>query len=363
MRSKIETWIRTVRQFADDSWLSDVTDPHGLLYVDPAKIKTYCTNPFLVDLEQPCQLIGVKDGRIIGRRNSFPSQIVADGVVCKMRVSGSVYVDPEARSSLYAISLLRRSLQFPDGDLNINCGLSYKNQKFYELLGSAMFKIVMFAGGGRWFRYYKGGTYTGWKAYAAKVVNAGVYLASFLLDWKRWSGLPNWTVQEVDPANLEFISTAARLVSQDRHRYRQDITREWIKWVAENDFESTGVRKMILGVYGDSGLVGFGLVRMDSNKRSVKIFEWQVDLKSEGQESHLLCVLARYCSKFGYRVQIAVAEADERLVQELERRFPRVGFNYSVVTIADGSRFKSFDGIGDAYNWRIRPGMGDAAFW
>lgn len=363
MAGKIQTFVRTVRGLTDDERFSAFEDPHGLLPFAPCKLKAYRENPYLKDLDQPCQLIGVKDGKVIGRRNSFPSRIVADGVVYDTRISGSVYVDPTARSSLYAISLLNQALKFPNGDLNINCMLSVQNQKFYRLYGASLFPLVEFDAGGRWNRYYKSGNPPGWKKWAARVLNAMVSIANYMLDYGRWRGLPDWEVREIDISDEASIKNACNLINADKHRYREEITPEWIKWTLTNDFLSENNRGAMYCVYEGDNIVGFALTRGRAKENTSKIYEWQLSVGYEKREAEFLSLVAKRLCRYGSRIAIWIGEDSEETIAELKKRFPSVGRNYVVVTIADGSRFGNFDGIRDSKNWRLRPGMGDAALW
>lgn len=363
MAGKIQTFVRTVRGLTEDERLAAFDDPHNLLAFAPCKLKAYRENPYLKDLDQPCQLIGVKDGKVIGRRNSFPSRIVADGVVYDMRISGSVYVDPAARSSLYAISLLNQALKLPDGDLNINCMLSVQNQKFYRLYGSPMFELIEFDAGGRYNRYYKSSGFSGWKKHAAKVVNMVVAAANCLFDRGRWRGIPDWTVRKVDAADEKSVKDACDMIKTDKHRYREEITPEWVKWTLANDFLAADNHGIMYCVYDGAELVGFALTRYAPKERKCKIYEWQLSAKYIGREAELLSIVAKTVCQFASRVQIMVGADSSETILKLRFRFLQLGCNYVVVTIAEGSKFNRFEGIKESKSWRIRPGMGDAALW
>lgn len=363
MAGKIQTFVRTVRGLTEDERLSAFEDPHELLSFAPCKLKTYRENPYLKDLDQPCQLIGVKDGRVIGRRNSFPSRIVADGIVYDTRISGSVYVDPAARSSLYAISLLNQALKFPDGDLNINCYLSVQNQKFYRLFGSAMFRFLVFEAGGRWSLLYRRGSYVFWKCAVIKFINFLVAVANHFFDISRWRGGGDWHVEEVDIDNIDAISDYCEMVKADMHKYRQEITPEWIRWTVSNDFYANDCRKYILRICDGKETVGFALIRKGLKTKTIRIYEWQISNKYQGQTAEFLSLVAKTAYGFGYKVQIPIAEDNIAAIMKLKERFIRSESNYVVVTIAKGSRFETFSGIRESKNWRVRPGMGDASLW
>lgn len=363
MAAKIQTLTRTVRGLVEDRRFDGFADPHGLLDFPPWKLATYRENPYLVDLDSPCQLIGVRDSRVIGRRNSYPGRIVADGVVYDTRISGSVYVDPACRSSLYAVSLLEQALKFPNGDLNINCGLSPQNQKFYMLLGSAMFPLSIYEAGGRWSRYYKGRQTKLWKKIVANVINAFLACLNCICDRCRWKDLPRWKIKELDITSDCVLEEFCDLIRRDSHKYRQEITPEWIRWTLRNDFITPNARKYLLGVYDGEVLVGFAMTRTDPSTKESKVFEWQLDQVYEGLEGEFLCTVAKWLCSFGSHVKVIVGEDSGKTIDMISKRFPLLYRNFAVVTIADESRFCAFDGIKDSLNWRVRPGMGDAPFW
>ena len=362
MAGKIETLVRTVRGLTDDARFASLEDPHGLLPFSEIKLKAYRENPCLGDLDQPCQLIGVKDNKVIGRRNSFPGRFVADGKVYHNRISGSVYVDPKCRASMYALRLLQQALKLPDGELNINCWMSEQNQKFYRLFGSGMVRFEVFEAGGRWSRYMKRVDSPKWKAVVAKFVNVVAAFLCRFFDNRRWRNLPDWNVREIDVADSVSLAAFCDLVGKDHHRYRQEITPEWIRWTVENDFLGN-CRKSVYRVYDGKDFVGFALVRQGYAEKFIKIYEWQLAEAYADKEAELLSVVAKSVQRYGSRVQIAVGADEESTVTKLKARFPVTHGNYAAITIADGSRFNDFAGIKDPKNWRVRPGMGDACLW
>ena len=363
MASKIKTIIRSIRDLSNPEGLASFADPRGLLQLSPSKLKAIQANPYLDTQDQPCQLVGILDGRVVGRRNSYLERIVAYGKTYVCRTSGSVYVDPSCRSSLYAISLLEQALKLPLGDLNINCFLSKQNQKFFRLLGSAMFQLELFEAGGRWNKFFKAGTRGGWRAIAAKIINGGIAFANYIFDKRRWRGLPDWSIVEVDCSDKRHLEKFCKLISRDTHHYRCDISKEWIKWALSCDFDLPNCKKALWAVNDGQKLVGYALVRRDFVNKYAKIFEWQINADYENVEAEFLSIIARKLYHYAYRVQIAVGADSSTTIAKLGERFYHCGHNFAVVTIADGSRFEKFDGIRDSTYWRIRPGMGDAAFW
>ena len=362
MSKKLEILIRSCRELSETGNFYSVEDPKGLLQYSPAKVKSYRENPYLDNIDKPCQLIAIMDGKVVGRRDSIPSRIVADGKVYRTRISGAVYVIPSARSSMCAIKLLARALELEDGELNINCMLSKQNQKFYEFMGSAMFKIEEFECGGKWNRFYKAGEYVGVKKLAASIINACVNLANLFCK-SIWIGLPNWSVREIDATDSAFADRASELIKQDAHRYRAEITPEWIGWTLKNDFSAPNCRKFAIGIYEQNTFVGFALVRQDNKYKVSRVFEWQLDAHYASMEGEFLSVVARHLVRFGYKINISVDSTSLSTINYLRNRFFIKGQNYVVVTIAEGSKFEGFDGTKESNSWRIRPGMGDAAFW
>ena len=274
--AKIETTVLAVKDLASSAErFAGCDDPHRLLDFSPCKLKTYVSNPFLPSLDAPCRLIGVKDGTVVGCRNSFPGRFVADGTVHDNRISGSVYVDSRCRSSLYAIKMLQKALTFPGGEVNINCWMSRQNQKFYHLLGSCMIRFEVFDTGGRWSRYLQKVTSPRWRAFAAFFANRIAAFANAFLDGRRWRGLPDWTVEVTESPDDAMLEEACGFVRRDPHRYRQEITPAWIRWTLEHDFKESR-RKSFVRVCENGSPVGFALVRMDDRAKFGKVYEWQV---------------------------------------------------------------------------------------
>lgn len=368
MVGKVQILTRTVRGLTEDRSFDGFEDPWRLLPFEPCKLKTYRENPYLTDWEQTCQFFGVKDNRVVGRRNSYPARIVAKGHVYNTRISGSVFVEEKSRSSMLAITMLNKALKLPEGDLNINCGLSPVNRKFYRLYGSPMFRLVCFNVGGIWNKYYKGNGYKGWKRVAANMISVAISLLNHLscccFGWLKFKGLPDWKIREVDAADDAFIDRACEMVNLDSHPYREEITPAWIKWTLSNDF-CAGVckAKKIYGVYDGEALVGFALVRYSSEWGRCKIYEWQLAKEYEGQEGEFLSLMAKEMRKHGSSIAIGVGEDSVSTITFLRKRFADVGEDYAVVTMRKDSRFSDFQGIRDSTNWRVRPGMGDACFW
>jgi hypothetical protein len=240
--------------------------------------------------------------------------------------------------------------------------MSEQNQKFFRLFGSGMIKFEVFEAGGRWSRYMKRVGSPKWKATVAKFVNVVAAFLCCFFDNRRWRNLPDWNVQEIDIADSVALAAFCDLVRKDPHRYRQEVTSEWIRWTVENDFLGN-CRKSLYGVYDSERLVGFALVRQGYSEKFIKIYEWQLSEAYADKEAELLSVVAKSVKRYGYRVQVAVGDDEEATVAKLKDRFPVTHTNYAAITIADGSKFNDFDGIKESKNWRVRPGMGDACLW
>lgn len=368
MAGKLQIVTRTVREVKEGESFAAFSDPLNLLRFDGCKARAYERNPYLPNGDTICQLFGVKDSVIVGRRNSFPARFVADGIVYNCRISGSVYVDLGSRSSLLGITLLSKALKLPDGELNINCGLSPVNRKFYKLAGASMFRMVNFDVGGRWNKFYKGTHFKGWRRFAAWGVSVIITTFNFLneglLGWWKFRGLPVWSVREISPFDSGFLRRSCDLVKTDCHKYREEITPDWIRWTLTNDFHSaTCSAKQMFGVYDRDRFVGFALTRSSSEWMRKKIYEWQLDPAYEEFEAEFLSLIARQLVTLGSSVSIMVSCDQTETIKKLASRFAMAGDDYAVVTIRSDSKFKSFEGICAQQNWRVRPGMGDACLW
>lgn len=368
MAAKLQIQYRTVRGLSEDRSFDDYSDPLGLLRFDDCKIKAYRENPYLTDPDAPCQLFGVKDNQIVGRRNSYPARFVANGVVHNCRISGSVFVDVNCRSSLLGITLLNKALKLPDGELNINCGLSPVNREFYRLAGANMFRMVCFNVGGSWNKFYKGNHFRGWKKVAAWCISASIstlnWLSSVFCSRRKFGQLPNWEVREIDPNDKPFLAKAAELIAQDGHKFREEITPEWIKWTLTNDFHVESCsKKQMFGVYDDNRFVGFALTRSSRDWGRKKIYEWQLDSAYTTREAEFLSLIAKRINTTGSSTTIMVDDCQAETVQKLTKRFSIAGDDYAVVTIRNDSQYKAIEGIREQKNWRVRPGMGDACLW
>ena len=139
---------------------------------------------------------------------------------------------------------------------------------------------------------------------------------------------------------------------------------EFLKWVLENDFDPVELAdKRLWRVSVKDKVMGFVMTRVSNMGARVRVVEWQA-VPGEEKEIPWMILAAAFKALGGHSaVVISVDSNDKGLVSTLRRLLPRLPDQAATVNVSAGSPLERHEGWKDQANWRIRPIMGDCAFY
>ena len=207
-------------------------DPDQIAPVPPVKARTLLGNPAAGDEDEPVQIVGTEDNRVIGRLDLVPGLVRVGGETQRIHWGSDFFVAPASRRSLMGVTLVMKSQQLcaavgASGPSQAALPL-YQKLKYidlplprYIMLRRSRAVVEKFIGGG------VGGTAVTALADAALATHRGVVSA---LRAARTRGL---RVEKVDrmPERLDPL-LAAR--PQGAATYRSAA---WVNWLLTHAFK------------------------------------------------------------------------------------------------------------------------------
>lgn len=356
----IVTEYRTIDELSAVGKFTDYKDPDRILYTDSQIIKTFQSNPYVDSGDDVAQIVGVTGKRIIGGVGSLRLRIVADKCSYVATANVDTFVNPDYRKSCYAIDLMSISINIPKDRCAVNFNISPVARKVAKLMGRAIFLVRQFVVVRR-SRFFLMG----------RLPKFFTFLACPLLDVVFWLNrivvgvvvklkMMGYRLQEV---GVESVAEFAEMIAEDKHRFRQHMGVEWFKWMLNNDFQDQeNSRKRIFRIEWEGERVGFILVRNSNHGKRGRLIEWQFEEKYESKTPWLL-LMAALKIKDADATVIAIDKTDVRSLKVLGRILMHIPDQCAGVGAGTKSPLKRHEGWKEAKNWRIRPALGDAAFY
>lgn len=362
---RVETIVQTVDQVCRDDLITGYCDPKALIGVNAGRKDAFAQNPFLRDGERDLQLIGHVGREVVGRLNVFPLEIVADGEVLSAYCGDSLYVRDEYRKTLYGVVLLDKLNNVSKDRVSLSAGFSPVAQKLIRMLKNTVYPLhrfmqvrrsrAIFSGCGR-MRFL---THFSWLFDAAFALYNWIFRC-----WIRIA-LREYELVEIRQDDNAAIARFCELVAKDGHRFRENITPQWVRWVLENDFHKDWLlAKRLYGYRKDGEYVAFVMTRctQEGNARIGKVIEWQSDgLRTPLERKMILCVMQRELCELDC-VYISMGEPDAIGMNWANGFLPGLGCHVISIGMGKGASLRMHDGVDNAANWRLRGGMGDLCF-
>lgn len=355
-------FYRKVRELGCPGCVAAYDDPASYAQLHPSKVAAIRNNPFL-ESETGCgQLLGICGSTIIGGICPIPLQIVADGKVYSAICGSSLLVIPEARSTGYGMDIPEKMRNLCKDRIDISCGISNDSRRLLKLLGRRLFPVQ------RHVMIRRSREFTSYRHPQIFWRIASIFFDAFfrihLLFVRAIVAvkLRGLSIRQIEVSDDDAIESCARLVEEDRHRFRQNITPEWIKWVLTNEFRPIEkVHKRLYGVYSGNELVAFWISKTDSSGERGRVIEWQVSERYAELEPWIFLRAALMILPFCNAVNL---DSDDEANCGL---FSRLGFlsvpgQFCAVGADDNSRLREHTGYTEQRNWRVRMSMADAAF-
>lgn len=360
--NKVITEYRTISELSTIGRFASYEDPDKLIYTNPQIIKTFQTNPYVVSEDDVAQIIGVVSNRIIGGIGSLRLKISADNCDYVATANVDTFVNPEFRKTCYAIDMMSISINIPKDHCTINFNISPVARKVAKLMGRAIFLVRQFVLVRR-SKFF----------FASRLPKLVAMIVCPLLDVAFW--LNRMIVAAIvkvvtigyklqDVANDdEKVAEFAGMIAADKHRFREHMGVEWFKWMLNNDFQDqANSRKRIFKIEKNGERVGFVMVRNSDHGKRGRVIDWQFEEKFEKMTPWLL-LKAALKIEGAEAVVIAIDKTDEYTLKILGRMLLHIPDQCAGVGAGAKSPLKQHEGWKEAKNWRIRPSMGDAAFY
>jgi len=357
---KVESFQRTLDSLDDEHCFDGKIDPAQSLLIGDAKARTFKTCPYIFAGTFPIQTYGLVGNEVVGSINHFCYNIIADGSRYLTAVGDSLYVYDKYRSTMFGVSLLDGLKNLSRDHIVMGCRYSPQAQGVLRLLRYRMFRLNEY----KYIKHSMGivltRSYAKFPHFVLDCVYAVIRWVVWMLTWLKTHQL---SVREISCLDDSTLNAMADLVKRDVHRFREDVTVEWLRWTLSNDFQ-VDVTKKAYGVYVSGILVGFFLVRLcGSGKGEGKIFEWQLDSRYNRQTIDLMLRVARLCVQKCDYLTLSLGDEDNQNARALKMLLCRRTEQVVALWVAKDSPLTKHEGYGAFSNWRIRPGMGDACFW
>jgi hypothetical protein len=118
---------------AQDRRPADWSDPEGIATISRAKREAMLANPFVGGDDDPVQLVGTRDDRVIGRMDVIPSPIDTPAGPLRCLWGSAFFVPEEERATLMGVTLVLRLERL--GETTGAAGASRLAYPLYEKLG------------------------------------------------------------------------------------------------------------------------------------------------------------------------------------------------------------------------------------
>lgn len=361
MSVKVHSIIRSVADLSSSAKFEGLANVDRFTIHDPYIIDAYQSNPFLRSAEHPAELVGVVDGRIMGRVGLMPMRMIADDSEYETVANPGILVDPEYRKTGFALELLEFGNQNCKDKIRLDFYVSKTARKVMKLWGGAVFDILQFALVRRSSLFFSDRLPAVWAFVVCSGLDIVFFFHRVLVKVLLLLQTATWRVFVADDA--DSLHEFAELVRADSHRFRNDVSEIFLDWILKHDFRGVMVaNKHLWRFIRDGKTIGFVLMRKDHTGRG-RIIDWQA---TPGNERFLPLMILKAANRMlssCKAVVISVSSADTDIVRYLSRRCLHLPTQAATVSAGYGSPLTRHEGWRVQSNWRIRPTMGDSCLY
>jgi hypothetical protein len=343
-----------------------------LARLTPEKRLALLENPTHGDDQDPVQLVGTRDGRVIGRLDLFTGEAIVDGKPVPILWTSHLAVPEEFRKTLMGITLILKM----HGLLHTvgACGVSVMAYPLFEKLKWRQFPMARHLAVRRSRFVIEKHVGAGWLGKLATVLADGALLGhrAILAGWSRvrTARLDCRPLPADDP---EHDTRFDALLGALPERVRFHRSARWVKWIVNYNFDNDPRnRRAAFGIYARDGtLAAYFLIRFryyetatHRGYRNVmlgSLMDWAIFDPQAVRLSQLILLAMRELARGGVDA-IEICLPEEPGVPSLRRwGLLRVGVLHVMVKTGTGSPLASAE-FANAANWRVRPAEGDNAF-
>ena len=352
------------RELATDPGWDRWQDPDAIAPISPIKRKALLENPLARGEDDPIQLVGTLDGRVIGRLDLVAGALDWNGEQVPCDWGSALYVPEEFRNTLMGVKLIL-ALQRLQPTVGAS-GVSRQVHPLYSNLRWLDFefpRFVLLRRSRPIVERYVGRGVLG--SSVRTIADAALRTHGTLLSaWTRLR-LREFEADEI-PEATEAI--ASRLPFRDRavvgHR-----SAAWMDWLLRSSFYEPPARRALFGVVGTDGQpAGYFLVRARTyevvterefrNLHLGSLQDWAAFDPSLRFE-HIALLAARELFKWNVDAVEICVPPDQSSAALARLGFVHVGSMYMLVNVSAGSPLRH---LAEREAWRLRPAEGDNFF-
>jgi hypothetical protein len=352
------------RELATDPGWDRWHDPDAIAPISPIKQKALLENPLARGDDDPIQLVGTLDARVIGRLDLVGGALDVHGEEVPCTWGSALYVPKEFRKTLMGVKLILTMQRMHD-----TVGASGVSRLVYPLyrnlrwLDFELRRFVLLRRTRSLVERYvgRGVLGTGVETIADAALSAH---GSLLSAWTRLR------VREFETQEMaEFPEAlASRLPLCDR-RIVGHRSAAWINWLLRSSFDEPPSRRALFSVVGRDGhAAGYFLVRArrydvltDRNLRNLHLGSLQdwAAFDPTLRFEHITLLAARELFKWNVDAVEVCVPHDQSSAGLARLGFVRVGSMYTLVNVSQKSPLSH---LAKSEAWRLRPAEGDNFF-
>jgi hypothetical protein len=361
-----QTEIHTISrsELATDPGWDRWHDPDAIAPISPRKRKALLENPLARGDDDPVQLVGTLDGRVIGRLDLVGGSLHVHGKEVPCYWGSALYVPEEFRRTLMGVKLIlaMQRMHHTVGASGVS-RLVYPLYRNLRWLDFELPRFVLVRRSRPIVERYVGGG----------VLGAGVRTIADATLRAHGSFLSAWTRLRVSPFKAEQMpefpeALASRLRACDGlvvgHR-----SPAWINWLLRSSFDEAPSRRALFGVIGTNGHVaGYFLVRARTyelvterkfrNLHLGSLQDWAA-FDASLRFEHITLLAARELFKWHVDAVEVCVPHDQPSVGLARVGFVRIGSMYILVNVTEKSPLSQ---VTKPEAWRLRPVEGDNFF-
>lgn len=363
MSEEVVTHFRRIKTLGQEGYSFD--DPDAYLALSDWQMNLYRNNPFKISHDDVVQIFGTIGNRVIGGVGPLGIQVWCYGNILNGCASTYTFVNKQFRKTEYGLYLNDAPIIMTKDGVSVNSGLSQKAQKVCRLTKTPMFSYrrYCYIWHSRGFlKYHLPKAVLPLASFFADallwVQRCLVYLLARLFTWR-------WKILEIESQDDQQLEDVARIVASDSHPFREHHPAAWFKWVLTNDFhDDPKTCKKLYGVYSRGQMIGFFLVNSRKKWDSTRVIEWGLLPEYVGKTKWLLLRAVRYRVSKTAWAEIPEILDDPNSVSLFKKlMLHRLEDQVVVVGAMPNSPIRLWPDWNKCDQWRVRSGMGDAAFW
>jgi len=364
--TQAEIHILTKRELTTDPRWDRWNDPDAIAPIPPEKQKALLENPFVGGDDDPIQLIGTLDGRVIGRLDLVDGALDVLGDEVRCCWGSGLYVPEEFRKTLMGVKLIL-ALQRIHHTVGAS-GVSRAAHSVYTSLRWLDFELpryVLVRRSRSVVERYVGGGLAG----ASARVIADTALRAHGAAIRPWA---RYRVRRFEARQVsEFPDELAPTLRDSGRAVSGHRSAAWMNWLLHSHFDEESSRRGLFTISGPNDeIAGYFLVRArryevltEREFRNLylgSLQDWAA-LDPTLTLEHITLLAVKEMAKWNVDAIEVFVPDDESSAGLGRLGFMRAGSMYVLVNGSNESPLSAPD-LGTPGAWRVRPAEGEAFF-